>query len=534
MELRPYQQEAKEAILKDWENGNKHTLLVQSTGTGKTVVFTSLIKDLLDTKQAKVLILAHREELLSQAANKLYNTTGIIAGIEKSKDTVVDKKEDYPVIIGSVQSMAGKRLDNYPVDYFTHIIIDEAHHAITNSYKTVLSHFPNAYVLGVTATPNRADKKSLLRMFDNICYDYNLKDAIHDGYLSPIKAQCIPIKLDISNVAVNAGDFAPGDLSSAIEPYLEQIAKEMETYCADRKVVVFTPLIRTSILFTEILNRHGFRAVEVNGQSSNRKEIMEAYKNGTYNVLVNAMLVTEGYDEPSIDCVICLRPTKSTTLFSQIVGRGTRLYEGKRDLLLLDFLWQTKQHDLCHPATLIASTDEIAKKMCHLIDESKKPQDLMDIETTAIECIERDREVALMDTLDSLRNQRAEFISSLQFFASLGQLQELDAEFLYAWEEQKPTENQLAYLKKCGLDTKDIDTKGLAARIISILMKRKEEGLSTIKQIKVLERYGFRHVGEWTFLDASELIDMIAKNKWKVPQTIRVSTYVPKSKRLAS
>lgn len=532
MELRPYQIEARDAVLNEWKENDK-TLIVLSTGAGKTIIFSSIINEVIkNNPSAHILVLAHRDELIRQAADKLEKVTGIIAGIEKAQETVVNEKENYNVVVGSVQSMAGKRLEEYPVNFFTHIVIDEAHHAVGKTYDTVLSHFPDAKILGVTATPKRADKKSLIRVFDSICYEYDLKSAIRDKYLCPIKAQCIPINLDITDVSVNAGDFAPGELSNAIEPYLEEIATKMESICVDKKTIVFTPLIRTSKLFAEILNNHGFRAAEVNGQSSDRAEILNDFKEGKYNVLTNAMLATEGYDEPSVDCIIVLRPTKSTGLYQQMIGRGTRLYPGKEDLLILDFLWLTKQHDLCHPASLVASTDEIAKKMCHLINESGAPQDLESLEGEAMMCIERDREAALAAQLENLRNSRAEFISSLQFFASLGQLQLLDADYIYAWEEEPPTEKQLMAIQNFGLDVSQITTKGLASRILDILNKRIKDNLSSIKQIKLLERYGFRHVGEWTFSEASEMIDMIAKNKWRVPYFIKVSTYIPKSKRI--
>lgn len=529
MELRPYQKEAKEAVLQEWRNGNKKALLVLPTGCGKTIVFSSVIEDVVKKPGTRVLVLAHRDELIRQAADKLEKVTGIEAGIEKAQETVLGKEDSYRVVIGSVQSMAGKRLDNFPVNFFTHIIIDEAHHAITNTYGSVLSHFPNANVLGVTATPKRADKKSLVKVFDTICYEYSLKNAIREGYLSPIKAQCIPLQLDISNVSVNAGDYAPGELSSAIEPYLEQIATQMEQYCAGRKTLVFTPLIKTSQLFTEILNNHGFRAIEVNGQSDNRKDVLEGFSSGRYNVCVNSMLLTEGYDEPSIDCIVCLRPTRSTGLYIQACGRGTRLAEGKSDLLILDFLWLTKQHDLCHPASLVASTDEIAKKMCHLIDTSDEALDLSECELDAERAVEVDREEALAKQLAALRNQRAEFISSLQFFASLGQLQTLDEDYIYPWEEEEPSEKQLDAIARFGLDTSQITTKGLAARILTILHQRATNELSTVKQIKLLERYGFRHVGEWKFEEASSMITRIAGNKWRVPFNIRISTYKPES-----
>lgn len=526
MELRPYQEKAKKRIFEEWNQGHKKTLLVQATGTGKTIVFANIIKEILEQNpSAKVLILAHRDELLRQAQDKLRVAAGIDAGIEKAQETTIGT--DIPVVIGSVQSMSGKRLDDFPVNYFTHIIIDEAHHATSQTYTTVLAHFPDAYVLGVTATPKRADQKSLARVFDSTAFEYNLKDAIKDGYLSPIKAQCIPLELDISRVAVNAGDYAPGEIANTLDPYLEQIAVKMETYCKGRKTIVFTPLVKTSKTFRDILSEHGFSAVEVNGQSGNRKEALEGFANGTYDVLTNAMLVTEGYDELSVDCIVCLRPTQSESLYQQIVGRGTRLCEGKKDLLLLDFLWLTGKHKLCKPADLFASDEEIAKKMCGLIDESKDPLDLMDLEEDVITEINRDREEALARQLDALKRQKAQYISSLQFFASLEQLDDLFAAPIYAWEREKPTTKQLLAIEKFGLDSSKVETKGVAAKILDICFQRKEDGLSTVKQIKLLERYGFVHVGKWTFEEANAMIDRLAKNHWKVPFNIRVSSYKP-------
>ncbi|WP_240335346.1 DEAD/DEAH box helicase [Paraliobacillus sediminis] len=171
--------------------------------------------------------------------------------------------------------------------------------------------------------------------------------AIKEGYLSPIKALTIPLKLDLSAVGQQAGDFKTSKLGSALDPYLESIVDEMVRVASDRKIVVFLPLVKTSQKFTELLNQKGFKATEVNGESKDRAEILRDFDSGKYNVLCNSMLLTEGWDCPSVDCVVVLRPTKIRSLYIQMIGRGTRLYPGKTELLLLDFLW--------HPAHLIAS-----------------------------------------------------------------------------------------------------------------------------------------------------------------------------------
>ena len=282
--LRPYQVQARDAVLNEWEEGRKKTLLVLPTGCGKTIVFSSVTEKQVDAGD-RVLILAHRGELLTQAADKLYKTTGIEAALEKAESTSLGAKE--PVTVGSVQSLCQpRRLQKFPKDYFNSIIVDEAHHCISDSYKRVLDHFDGANVLGVTATPDRGDLKSLGTYFDSKAYEYPMRQAIKDGYLCKIKAQMIPLELDIANVGVSAGDYNAGEIGSALEPYLEQIAYEMASYCMDRKTVVFLPLVNTSKRFRDLLEKYGFRAAEVNGNSPDRDQILEDFKmeNITYFV----------------------------------------------------------------------------------------------------------------------------------------------------------------------------------------------------------------------------------------------------------
>lgn len=321
IQLRPYQVEAKRAVLQEWESGHQRTLLVLPTGGGKTIVFTSVLEEQVRKGNRRGLILAHREELLSQAEDKLMKSTGLGCATEKGKSTSLGTSQ--LITVGSVQSFCQEqRLNRFPHDYFTDIVVDEAHHCMSDSYQRVLNHFPKANILGVTATPDRGDMKDLGTFFDSKAYEYTITQAICDGYLCPIKAQMIPLKLDISKVAVSGGDFSVGEVGSALEPYLEQIAQEMVHYCQGRKTVVFLPLVQTSQRFCEILNLYGFHAAEVNGNSADRDTVLRDYENGKYDVLCNSMLLTEGWDCPSVDCVIVLRPTKVRSLYQQMVGRG--------------------------------------------------------------------------------------------------------------------------------------------------------------------------------------------------------------------
>lgn len=524
MELRPYQGEAKEAVFEQWENGTRKTLLVLPTGCGKTIVFAKITEDCVRNGD-RVLILAHRGELLEQAADKIAKATGLKCAAEKAEESCLGSW--YRITVGSVQSlMRETRLSRFPEDYFNTIIIDEAHHCISDSYQRVLKHFPDAKVLGVTATPDRGDMKNLGQVFDSLAYEYTLPKAIKEGYLSPIKAVTIPLQVDLTGVGVQSGDFKAGDLGTALDPYLERIAEEMEKYCREKKTVVFLPLVKTSQKFRDILNGHGFRAAEVNGESSDRAEILEDYAAGKYNVLCNSMLLTEGWDCPDVDCIVVLRPTKVRSLYCQMVGRGTRLAPGKDHLLLLDFLWHTERHELCHPAHLICESEEVAQKMTENLEKDAGcPIDIEEAEQTASEDVVAQREEALAQKLAEMKRRKRKLVDPLQFEMSI-QAEDLSGYVpAFGWEMAPPSDKQKKTLEKLGIMPDEIDNAGKASKLLERLDKRRQEGLTTPKQIRFLESRGFQHVGTWQFDTAKKLIDRIAGNGWRIPHDIIPSEY---------
>lgn len=526
MELRPYQQQAKDAIFSEWKNGIKKTLLVLPTGCGKTIVFAKVAEECVKGG-SRVLILAHRGELLDQAADKIGKSTGLGCATEKAEQTCLGSW--FRIVVGSVQSMMReKRLNQFPNDYFNTIIIDEAHHCISDSYQKVLRHFPDAEVLGVTATPDRGDMQNLGTVFESLAYEYTLPKAIKEGYLSSIKAVTIPLKIDMSAVGVQAGDFKSGDIATALDPYLESIAEEMEKYCSNKKTVVFLPLVKTSQKFRDILNNHGFKAAEVNGDSKDRAEILEAFDKDQYNVLCNSMLLTEGWDCPSVDCIVVLRPTKVRSLYCQMVGRGTRLSPetNKDHLLLLDFLWHTERHELCHPASLICESAEVAQKMTENMEKDAGCViDIEEAEKTASEDVVAQREEALAKQLSEMKRRKKRLVDPLQFEMSI-QAEDLSGYVpAFGWEMAPPSDGQKKTLEKLGILPDAIENAGKASKILDRLDKRRREGLTTPKQIRFLESRGFQHVGTWQFETAKNMIDRIAGNGWRVPSGIIPAEY---------
>lgn len=526
MKLRPYQEEAREKVRHEWEEGRKRTLLVLPTGCGKTIVFSKIIEDRVRLGE-RVLIIAHRSELLEQASDKLKTATGLNTALEKAENTSIGSW--YRVVVGSVQTLQReKRLKQFPKDYFDTIIIDEAHHALSSSYQNVLSYFDEAQVLGVTATPDRGDKQNLGKVFDSLAYEYSLIDAINSGYLSKISAITIPLTLDLSKVSQQAGDFKAADIGTALDPYLDQIADEMVKQCKDRKTVVFLPLVKTSQKFKDILNSKGFKATEVNGSSEDRTEILKDFDNDKYNVLCNSMLLTEGWDCPTVDCIVVLRPTKVRALYSQMVGRGTRIAPNKKDVLLLDFLWHTERHELCRPAHLVTDSSEVAAKASeNMAEDNNKEFELLEAVETAGKDVIAEREEALAKQLEEMRKRKRKLVDPLQFEMSIQSEDLSDYVPDFGWEMAPPSKQQLKALEKFGIFTDEIGNAGKASKLLDRLNKRKNEGLTTPKQIRFLEQRGFQHVGMWKFNNAKKLIDRIAANGWRVPRGILPKEYIP-------
>jgi len=509
--LRPYQQAAVEATEAGWrgidgEPPATKQLLSMPTGCGKTVVFAHLALREVE-RGHRVCVLAHREELLEQAQDKLLQAAGLDSALEKGTSTAHDTI--LPTVVASVQTFHARRLERWHPDSFNLIVVDEAHHSLADTYLRVFDHFSRARLVGVTATPDRGDKQSLGEVYERIAYEYSLRQAIKDGYLCPIKAKLIPLEIDISNVRTVHGDYSVNDLDASITPYLYQAAQAIAEHASDRKTLVFVPLVRTSEAFASICQGLGLRAMHVDGGSDDRKQILRDYAEGKYQVLTNSSLLLEGYDCPQISCIVCLRPTQSRPLYAQIVGRGTRIAPGKDDLLLLDFLWQSTKHSLCMPASLFAKSHEEAQQVMGFFKPGEDAKDLLEAEDDA----KKAREHALAKQLEAQQHKKKRVMDPLQFALSIHDEDLAEYEPVMRWEFDKPTQRQLQVLANLGLDTEIVTCKGHASAILSRVFARRDANLCTPKQARVLSKYGI-DPSNITFERASAIIDSISK-QWK-------------------
>lgn len=465
--LRPYQQDALAAISSSWRD-SPHLLAVMPTGSGKTIVFGALANQEAQAG-GKTLVLAHRDELISQAVDKIARITTVHPTIEKAD---LHRDPSNPITVASIQTLSqNHRLYSIPKDTFSLIIADEAHHSVSDSWNRVLSYFGNAKVLGVTATADRSDKRTLSSYYGKLAYEIGMVDLIKQGYLAPIKILCLPLKIDLTPVRSVAGDFDQGDLGTALLPFLPQIARAVKEHAAERRTLAFLPLIATSQAFNAECQRVGLRSAHVDGNSPLRREILERFQNGDLDILTNAMLLTEGFDSPPCDAILILRPTRSRPLYQQMIGRGTRVHPGKKNLLILDLLWLHQRHQIIKPASLVASSPAEESDLSQAFDATASsggdPRDLL--ETQGV--VRAQRESALAHAL-RLSAARQKLLITPEEFAARHHLLAPLTDFtpVFRWESLPISAKQDAFLRRRGVDPSTLSGRGQASLLISSII----------------------------------------------------------------
>ena len=538
--LRPYQETwcaACEASFAEFDR----VLGVAATGAGKTVMFSSMTSKFVE--KGRCLILTDQRDLVDQAVEKLYDTTGIIADKEMAEFKAAARAQ---VVVATVQTMAS-RLKKYDPAEFAFVVADEADRSISAQWAKVLNYFGNAgaKILGVTATPNRADKKSLMSFFQVLPEKANigLFDLIRLNYLSPIKVRTVPLEIDLSKVMQTKGpngkDFDAEQLDEALTPWLDKICDALEEFAKDKKTLIFVPLVKTSKALVERLRLRNIAAAHVDGETPDREVVKRRFKDwspsnrdGNTQVLVNAMLLNRGYDEPSIEVIVPLRMTQSAALYQQIVGRGTRKHcpehrggtcgcpKAKPFVTVFDFLWQFADNmKPMRPANLIAGTEEQAEAITKRLREKGD----MDLEQADLD-VAKEQEKRMLDRLRSRKKRRGEYFDALEWAVNMANRDLIEFEPMGEADKRKPSESQMQRLVKAGFVPESIQGRTHAEKILAVLDERKAKGLATLKQVEWVRRAveefpdnplfaGITNPEQTSFRDAGMILDHYFKNK---------------------
>ncbi len=542
MRLRPYQEEAVAGVLKSFKQ-HSTTLGVAATGLGKTIIFAHVIDQM---PPGRTMVLAHREELITQAAQKIEAVIGQKPEIEMANQwadlhSILGHSE---VVVSSIQTQcAGKnggRMTRFDPSQFNLVIIDEAHHATAKTYRRVIDHYrqnPDLKVFGVTATPDRRDKSALGQVFESVAFDFGILFGIKSGYLVPITQRSVNVSgLDFSKVRTTAGDLNRKDLAALMEyeQNLHEIAAPTIELAAGRKTLLFCASVTQSERMCEIFNRHKLDCARwICGETpkEDRRQILRDYAANRFQFLCNVGVLTEGFDDPSIEVVALARPTKSRSLFVQMVGRGTRVLPGviephstdedrceaialssKPCVEVIDFVGNAGKHKLINCTDILGgeyddNIIERAKKMAE--EEESKAVDPMQMLSEAAE--ERIREEKEAERREQAR--RAAVQAKAQFTTDL--IDPFDVLAIKPRPEtaknmhRKPSERMMAMLERNGIKCDDANMSFTQAQqLIGTIIKRKDHGWCTFKQAKFLKKHGHDPKGI-RFNEASQMIDQI-------------------------
>jgi superfamily II DNA or RNA helicase len=391
--LRPYQQEALDAITKAQANVIVRQLVVLPTGAGKTVIFSHL--PAINKAATPMLVLAHRTELLDQAKSKIEQSNpDLTVEIEQA-----ERKAGYAdVVVASVATLGRNntpRIMAYPQDYFKTIVIDEAHHAAAPSYRRIIDYFNPPFLVGVTATPQRSDSVRLIDVFQEIVYYKTIEDLIEQGWLTRLLGYRIKTDTDLTDIGVNDGDFVQSQLEDAVNNPQRNavIIASYKEICKDRKTIIFAAGVQHAKDLALSFTQQKIQSQLILGETpyEERVQILQNFKNGSVPVLINVGVLTEGFDEPSVGAIILARPTKSNLLYTQIVGRGTRIDEGKENCIIVDISDTTKGKKPIGLPTLLGLPPDFDLNGQDLLDVSKKFKELQYIAPTrALQCISPD------------------------------------------------------------------------------------------------------------------------------------------------
>jgi superfamily II DNA or RNA helicase len=355
VQLREYQRECLTAIFHRYKEGIRRQLVCLPTGTGKTVIFSQFPS--FFRMKRRMLILAHRAELLTQARDKLLVADpSLQVGIEQAGQIASEGSNVVVASVPTVGRRGSRRLAGLDPDQFSIVVIDEAHHATAESYRRIVEYLglmkpdTQKLLVGFTATPKRSDGIGLDAIFDEISYSRSIPEMMHAGYLAPVAGYRVETEIDLSRVKTSMGDFVVSQLSDAvnIESRNALVVKAFRELVPDRRTLVFGVDVAHALDLAAAFRHYGIAAAPVTGDmpAEERRQTLADFSSGRIQVLTNCMVLTEGYDEPAVDGIILARPTKSALLYTQMIGRGTRLHPGKIDVTVVDVVDNSSKHRL--------------------------------------------------------------------------------------------------------------------------------------------------------------------------------------------
>jgi superfamily II DNA or RNA helicase len=496
--------------------GNRSTLVVLPTGAGKTVVIAEIARAVV-ARGGRVLVIAHRRELLTQSIAKLAQAIpDVVIALEQGGNRA---EAEARVIVGSVQTLSrGSRLGRFPRDAFRLIVIDEAHHAAAASYGRVLSHFKTARVVGFTATPDRGDGKSIVgTVFDSVAYERSMLDLIRDGYLAPVRAQVVRVDaFDLEGARITGGDIDEGDIASALgrDGVLETIAELLVTHAGERSTLVFVAGVERAHALAALLEPQG-GALAVDGKThpDARAQRFAAFADGSVRFLVNVGIATEGTDLPRCSCVAIVRPTMSRPLFVQMVGRGTRLHPDKAECLLLNLVPANTRHRLVAPIDAFVGPASEAAEHARGLAERAPDEPLHLVAEQAEREAPDQRKAARLATYSALVEEYDVF-GLIAGFLDLSLAERLDA----AGNVDPDARSKLTSLGVPS-DVARALPRGLAGACRVAILARHRAGLCSLKVARQLQRRGLnpnvsRELG-------SLAMEALAANKWRgTPQSL--------------
>jgi len=557
MKPRPYQQDAIDKTLECYDRGTPAALIVMPTGCGKTIVFSHVLDQMIK-KGGRAIVIAHRDELLSQAMSKIKLVSGEHCSLEKadswSNETSLFQKSN--VVVSSVQTQnagrLGGRMQRFDPFEFVLLIIDEAHHATSKTYRNVINYYrtnPNLKVLGVTATPDRADTAALGKVFDEAPYSYAMTEAITDGWLVPIEQQLVDVEsLDFSKCKTTAGDLNAKELGEIMveENNLHEVVGPTIEIAAGRKTLVFAVTVMQAERMSEIFNRHKKNsAMVVTGKTETeaRKGIMKGFDSGDFQFLVNVGVCTEGFDVPSIEIVAIARPTKSRSLYTQMVGRGTRplpgvvdgpqTAEGRKDAiassgkssaLILDFVGNSGRHKLVTTSDILGGDydDDVIERAKRKTKKLGNAVDMMTMLADANDEIIAEKE-RMRIAEEKAKNRRSVVKGQAKY--RIGKVNPFDVLAIEAPRDfggsrdpqSLATPRQIAALERFGVEASKMNgaTKAIASALLSDLFRRRDAGMATYKQVKRLKSCGYENANEMTRAEAGAAMGELSRNGWR-------------------